>query len=165
MKDKKALCLKDDQTTQSQNADYTRNKGTLMKMISQMAAKFEISQKKNFSDEAEFDTALENLKNLQYKIKDLEIFYNDLKQNDRKGFEKIKFDWNNYKKDQKNIEKIKLDLEIRRGKEEQKKRQEQKLKQKPGRKAMQKVLLNDKNDDDDRNKEEVIDERQKYLEP
>jgi len=136
-----------------------------MKMISQMAAKFEISQKKNFSDEAEFDTALENLKNLQYKIKDLEIFYNDLKQNDRKGFEKIKFDWNNYKKDQKNIEKIKLDLEIRRGKEEQKKRQEQKLKQKPGRKAMQKVLLNDKNDDDDRNKEEVIDERQKYLEP
>lgn len=154
------------ETDEEEEDDYSENKQKILIKIREIAESFSLVKNTayNSSKKLDFNWALDMLRDIQYKYEEISKNYTTLKNKHKKHYEKTQKDLNALKRLEKAEEMKKMENEMAKLKEIQKKRQEEKNKLRKGRVPKAKVFFknNDLEDDED-NGEDEEDEDEKYF--
>ena len=154
----------DSNKNQKDQKMFKKNQILLIRQINKIAEKYNIQQRSTFTENEEYELAIFNLKELEFIFKDLHTFHSDLKNTDKKTFEKIQKYYNSEKRERKQKEKQLREQLLRKEKEKKKKEQELLRNRKPVRRAMKKYILEKDFDSNDGKDENSVDEFARHLE-
>ena len=145
--------------------DYSENKEIVLRAIRKVADEFSLNPKSKFATakKIDFESCLEDLKNLQYMAKHVIQNYHLLKNKHKKRYDFAQRQLNNLKRDARDEGLRRDQLRKMMERERIKKQKAEDKKNNRTRKVMGRMFLKDDYDQEDGGEEEEIDEDEKYL--